>query len=299
MHQITAYGGNNGSVPFAQAVPQSPGWAPVVSNQQQEQIFQTYLDVLNVSTIQEARELPYSALQRANIITTANSPYGQFTYGPTVDGNFVPALPGELLLHGQFDQSLRLMVGHNAREGLLFTSPFASSNETALTNYITANLPTLRAWPQVLDYILTEAYPPIYDGSQAQNYTDPIARASAITAELVFTCNTHYLNTAFGNRTYAYFFTVPPALHGQDIDYTYYNDGGQSTEVLSVEVALALQEYITSFAMSGSPNGEGVPFFDMYGANATVQRLALGGIGEVLDRTANERCAFWQKALYV
>ena len=116
MHQITAYGGNNGSVPFAQAVPQSPGWQPFVSNNQQEQIFNSYLSLLNVSTIEQARQLPSSALITANIVQVGLSQYGSFTYGPTVDGDFVPAMPGELLLHGQFDKSLRVMVGHNADE---------------------------------------------------------------------------------------------------------------------------------------------------------------------------------------
>lgn len=116
MHQITAYGGNNGPVPFAQAVPQSPGFMPIASNQQQEQTFNEYLALLNVSTIEAARQLPYSALQTANIEQVGLSAYGQFTYGPTVDGDFVPALPGELLLHGQYDKDLRVMVGHNADE---------------------------------------------------------------------------------------------------------------------------------------------------------------------------------------
>ena len=116
MHQITAYGGNNGPVPFQQAVLQSPGFQPVVSNQQQEQIFNNYLGLLNVTTLEQARQLPYSALQTANIIQVGLSSYGQFTYGPAVDGDFVPQLPGLLLLHGQYDKNVRVMVGHNADE---------------------------------------------------------------------------------------------------------------------------------------------------------------------------------------
>jgi len=116
MHQITAYGGNKGPAPFQQAIPQSPGFIPVVSNQQQEQTLNTYLSLLNVSTIEQARQLPFSALQTANAIQVAQSPYGQFSYGPTVDGDFVPELPGLLLLHGQFDRNVKVMVGHNADE---------------------------------------------------------------------------------------------------------------------------------------------------------------------------------------
>ncbi|KAK1090278.1 hypothetical protein LTR48_008595 [Friedmanniomyces endolithicus] len=116
MHQITAYGGNKGPVPFQQAVPQSPGFQPLVSNQQQENTLNEFLALANVSTIEQARQLPFETLLVANVIQVGTSSYGSFTYGPTVDGNFVPALPGELLLHGQYDKSLRVMVGHNADE---------------------------------------------------------------------------------------------------------------------------------------------------------------------------------------
>ena len=54
MHQMTAYGGRD-PVPFAQALPQSPGWIPIVSHQQQEQAFMGFLDYANVSSLAEAR----------------------------------------------------------------------------------------------------------------------------------------------------------------------------------------------------------------------------------------------------
>lgn len=296
MHQITAYGGLKGPVPFQQAIPQSPGFQPFVSNQQQEDIFNAYLTLLNVTTVDEARSLPYSKLQTANIIQVGLSSYGDFTYGPTVDGKFVPALPGELLLHGQYDKNLKLMLGHNADEGLLFTSPFIQNNSD-FAESLQTNFPTIRAWPQVLEYITNTLYPPIFDGSQAQGYTNQIARAAALTSEAIFTCNTFYLDKAYGNNTYAYFFTIPPALHGEDVPYTYYN--GPSSSVLSTPIAIALQEYITHFAETGNPNEPGVPHFIMYGNNATVQDLNITGITEMMDPAATYRCNWWQKALYV
>ena len=63
-----------------------------------------------------SRCMPYSALVQANAQQVGAAVYGQFVYGPTVDGDFVPALPGELLLHGQYPKNLKVMVGHNADE---------------------------------------------------------------------------------------------------------------------------------------------------------------------------------------
>ncbi|KAK5172923.1 uncharacterized protein LTR77_003045 [Saxophila tyrrhenica] len=295
MHQMTAYGGRK-PVPFNQVVPQSPGFLPIVSNQQQEQTLNDFLALANVSTIAEARKLSFTQLLIANTIQVGLADYGGFVYGPTVDGDFVPATPGELFLHGEYAKNLKVMVGHNANEGLLFTSPFIQNN-TAFRQYLLRSLPTLRAWPSVTKYITKTLYPPVFDGSQAQGYTDQIGRASAVAAELSFTCNTFYLDKAYNNQTYSYFFTVPPALHGQDIAYTYYN-GPDPENVQNPQIAIALQEYITSFAMDGNPNERGVPHFPMYGDDATVQVLNATGISQLMDPTANYRCNWWQKALY-
>ena len=90
---------------------------------------------------------------------------------------------------------------------------------------------------------------------------------------------------------------MPPATHGEDIAYTYYN--GDNSTVESVAVATTLQEYITHFAETGNPNEAGVPFFNMYGANATVEVLNITGFSQTMDPAANARCNWWQKALYV
>lgn len=101
---------------------------------------------------------------------------------------------------------------------------------------------------------------------------------------------------SYNNQTYAYYFTVPPALHGQDVPYTYFN--GPSESVVNDTIAIAMQEYITHWAATGTPNQPGVPFFPIYGKNASVQDLGTTGIFQFVDPTANQRCDWWQKALY-
>jgi carboxylesterase type B len=86
------------------------------SNRQNEQIFNEFLSYAGVSTLDEARQLPYHKVLQANTNQIANAKYGQYVYGPVVDGDFVPALPGVLLLHGEFAKDLNIMVGHNADE---------------------------------------------------------------------------------------------------------------------------------------------------------------------------------------
>ena len=77
MHQITAYGGAKGKVPFQQAILQSPGFQPCPGSWQQDQLLQEYLQSLNVSTIQEARQLPYDTLKP--FMTAREAPRVPFT----------------------------------------------------------------------------------------------------------------------------------------------------------------------------------------------------------------------------
>jgi carboxylesterase type B len=115
MHQITAYGGEK-PVPFSQALPQSPGFPLLYTKTQQEHIFNDYLSILGVSTIEEARKMSFDQLQAANVKQVGASVYGWFVYGPAVDGDFVPALAGQLLQQGRFAKDLKVMVGHNTDE---------------------------------------------------------------------------------------------------------------------------------------------------------------------------------------
>ena len=115
-------------------------------------------------------------------------------------------------------------------------------------------------------------------------------------------CYTDYLNQAYEGKTYAYRFSVPPALHGQDIPYTFYN-GPNSSEVLRLEIpdqsiAEALQKYIVSFTATGVPSSKNLPVFPQWGNDKNLLDLNVTGIKVVKDDTANSRCAWWQKALY-
>ena len=68
--------------------------------------------------------------------------------------------------------------------------------------------------------------------------------------------------------------------------------------VRSDATAIALQEYITSFAKTGVPSGAGIPSFPLYGNDSTIINLNATSITEIMDPTANARCLWWQKALY-
>ncbi|KAH0558532.1 hypothetical protein GP486_004813 [Trichoglossum hirsutum] len=301
VHQVTAFGGvlGDGKVPFQQAIMQSPGFLPVPSLFQQEESFDAFLKLLGVNSVEQARKLPTKDLALANSMMVRNATYGTYVWGPVVDGSFVPALPGKLLLQGAFDHSVKVMVGHNFNEGIFFTDPTVT-DETKLSNYFKLQFPS--AQPSVLQFIQNTLYPPIFDGSFG--YTNPTERLDVAIAEFAFTCNANYFDRALNNKTFAYMFSVPPAVHGLDVPYTFYNDDGRPTDIVANStLAFALQKYITNFVKTGNPDGPGVPHFPQYGSGSTVVNLNVTAtnatdISETRDAVSNERCEWWQKALY-
>ncbi|KAJ5707627.1 hypothetical protein N7488_007428 [Penicillium malachiteum] len=277
MHQITAYGGQNGSVPFQQAIVQSPGWVATPDDKQPEQALQQFLKLLNVSTIAEARRLPSKKLIAVNAYQIATkSAWGEFVYTPVVDGTFVPKLPGQLLLEGGYDHNLTVMVGHTSNEGVEFTSPDSRNSSTYLTTLLKKSYPFINS--NVTRYITDVLYPP---------------------------CNLEYLNWAYGNQTFAYEFTVPPGIHGLDAIYVFYNKGQASVdgnlselEVQNETVALAVQDYITSFAQFGAPKSSLGPAFKRYGSQNILLNIGNHTIRPMRDATNASRCHFWQTAPY-
>ena len=251
-----------------------------------------------MSSLAEARKLPASALINANLYQTATqAKYGDFLYGPVVDGSFVPQLPGLLFLEGKYAKDVQVMVSQVADEGALFTDP-ATTNETYFIASIRAKFPT--ASNATIQYITQTLYPPIYDGSQP--YSNVLERAVLLDGEVFITCNEFFLDTAYQNRTYSSLFSVPPGIHGTDIGYDFYTGEGTTyASVINATVAEAQQEFIESFATNGRPTTDipGVPAFPIYGAGATVLNITATSFSEAHDPAANARCQYWQKAPYI
>lgn len=287
-HQVTAYGGR-GPALFRRAIIQSPGFPPAAPQEYQEGVAQKFLSLLNVSSIEEARQLDSAVLIAANALQVAKAEYGATVYGPVVDGVFVPEPPSVLLATGRHARNIQIVAGHQANEAPGFTPPYIRSTAD-LRNYIQQHY--IRINSSTLDYVVGVLYPEVYDGTYP--YANCLERAFLLIAESVFTCNTNFLNKAFNNQSYAYEFQLPPALHGQDVRYTFYN--GEAGVV--VPIAEIQQGYITNFVMTGNPNGAGLPPFPMQDTNTSMNAWNITGVKTVRDDTANERCIWWQQGLF-
>lgn len=309
IHQVTAYGGLRGPVPFQRAIPQSSFWSPNSSPYEQEQLLQKYLQLLNVTSLSAARELPASLLIATNEALIHSS--GANPFGPTIDGDFVPRDPRQVLFNGNCTPSVDILIGHNSQEGLLTVAPLIGQNDSVFPSVITKQF--IGMAPSVLEFVLDKLYPPVYNGSL---YADFVQRVALFVSDAFIACTTEYLANAYNNAIYGYVFDVAPGVHGQDIPYMNYlksnstsaNASSSSTssslinEILNVNetIAFALQDYVTSFTINGVPTSsvDGLIEFPMYGSNSSVINLNLASIIEIKAPIDNNRCKWWGSALY-
>lgn len=295
MHQITAYGGLK-PVSFRRAIPQSSGMLPVPGNREQEQAFQEFLSLLNVTTLNEARALPSSALLAANAKQIGNAPYGGFIFGPAVDGSFAPGIPSKLFLQGAFAKDIEILSTFNSNEGILFVDPSAYDSESLFRSQIENLFISLSS--EDVDFVFETLYPATYDGSQP--YTDSLGRAQLLVSEATFICYQNSMAKAAAQQrigTFGYQNSVWPALHGSDQALLFSNG---PTPGVDPELASIAKNAVAGFVNNGSPDKS--PISDItipaYGQNDLILNLLVNASSIIRDPTANERCDWWQKALY-
>lgn len=255
-HHLMAYGGRK-PAPFQQAIIQSPAWTPMTSMTISEPRVHDFLRFANVSSIAEARDLPTDQLMDAHDAQIFASSHGSYGFGPSVDGEYVAQDPKVALSQGQFDTSVRIMVGQNSNEGLPFTAPITS--DAQYLDFIRTNFPT--ASEDAISHIANDLYLPVFEGSMG--YRDQLGRAALTMGEGTFVCSAFALNRAYGNHS-SYLFDVFPGLHAQDVEHTFYNPdvAYPGLALLTMwgdnqTVAYVMQDYFTSFAEQGRPESRG------------------------------------------
>ena len=221
------------------------------------------------------------------------------TLGIVPDDDYVPNLPGKLFQQERFDHNLFVMTGHNQDEASRFIDNPLITNESSYAAFIESLITPLANNATALNFITQELYPPIFDGSQG--YTNQTERNN-LTFSDAFVCNARFMDQAsFVPGTYAYEFSVPPAIHGADVAYTFYDFGPVSG--VNTTVAEIMQGYLTRFAETGQPNHPMLPFFGRARPGLTVQNLGSDFVGPMLDergiKQLSERCRFWQDVPYL
>lgn len=192
------------------------------------------------------------------------------------------------------------MTGHNQDEGSLFISSKQVIDEVSYRAFLQSLIPEIVQNRSALNYITQVLYPPVFDGSQG--YTSQTERNNLTIADAVIVCHTRSMNQArFLPPTYAYEWFVPPAAHGADLKYTFYDFGPVAS--VNTTVAKILQGYLLHFAETGRPNDPTGSMFPSAKSGRTVQHIGSDFIGPTLDERGvqklSKRCQFWESAPYL
>ncbi|KAB8228467.1 Alpha/Beta hydrolase protein [Aspergillus alliaceus] len=275
LHQITAYKGLQGPSLFQQAILQSPAWEPKYDTDKEERTFRQYLKLLNVSSIEDARQISSEKLIAANAYQVSSSLYGTFTYGPVVDGIFVLDLPA-----------------------LMYTPP-SSLQDSGLSSLVDGHFPGIS---ESMKGVILNVYPPILDRNHG--YSSWLERDSLALSDICFQCKSYDLNHAHKDNSYSCVFSIPPAMHWLDHPYTFYIKGEKPIaenpifQVVNETVAYILQDYFTSFAQTGKLTSPLGPALEIYGSESRVLSLGLNNITVMRDPACDARCVYWQSAFY-
>lgn len=250
-----------------------------------------FLQSAGVTNISAARDLPSKILQQANIAAQNATPFNVVYFGPTVDGDFIPDLVPRLYSRGKYVEGLRFITSDNRNE-MRFLGNQSIKTNADFDNWVHVNFPSTPK--NIQQEIIEKIYPPVYDGSLP--YKTPQQRSDLAGKEYLISCNTVSIAEAYKNRTHNYFFDIPPAIHAQDLAYTY--NPNDPTPGFYPKVAVTLQKYLTNFVLTGNPNKKGLPKWPIYGKKAAVIAFTKTGVEQSTSDAANSRCAFWNRADY-
>lgn len=311
----------SGRMPFKRAITQST-FAINITPKQQRETFESALRTANVTSFTDLKYLSTEELQIANGLLVGNAaPFGTFLFGgclfqdhfenmrgiqsggtikisdllfpgPVTDGQHYPKYPPISIANGEYDRSVQLMPAHNAKEGILFASPFIR-NDSEFISHITTLFPEI---PAAALYNLTrDLYPSDWSGTQG--YVDQLGRIEQLVADYFILCNTYFLKRATpSNTTLSYVFSIPPAWHSGDLPYTFMDPdqpGGTN-----VTLARLLQKYLTYFVATGYPD----PSTKVLNNDSTgvVRNLDDNGFGIIEDDIISpDRCEWWGQGLFL
>lgn len=198
-----------GRTPFKQVIAQSPGMIPELH--QGETIFYDFMDYLNVTSLQEARDLDSKAIIEGNFAHIGAAPTTTYIYGPTRDGDYVTESLVSALKNGNFDKSVKTLVAHNIFEGAFFFDPTVETDDE-FGAWLERSLPGLDE--ERKSYIMDSLYPSVFDGSLG--YVDQSTRGMKLQAEAVIDCNFHFAGRAKSEDGYACMILCIPDYFGDD-----------------------------------------------------------------------------------
>lgn len=247
-------------VPFQQAILSSPGYRPRVDrSKEMTEVYELFLDATDCADVACLRELPEEAMVDASKYMALDAPQGEFAAPsigpqPVIDGNLVLDLPDRVLAENPQRSGCitRVIAGGMQNEGLGWAN---------------------RTWP---DFVSAFARTPsdatietiqaLYEAPQNESASvpeDPLQQTPIgdFYADMHHSCHSYftaeYWPSDTSTETYRYEMSIPPAAHGQDLNYYFYDSAIEeiASDLVMKEVALEFQANLRRFILGQDMEG--------------------------------------------
>jgi carboxylesterase type B len=137
-NQLILYGGEE-NPPFRAAIPEYPWWQTYKTDAILDTQFRDLLIASNCTELDCLRNLSEKDLANATQATyqiayeSGNYAYGDFYYGPAVDGEIIRDIPSNEFKQGHFNK-VALLTDHDGFEGAVFTNFSTTSTSQLMDN---------------------------------------------------------------------------------------------------------------------------------------------------------------------
>ena len=302
--QLTMY---NATLPkiFRAAIAEYPWWQPYHDPNVYEQQYAQLLNVTNCSNLTCLRAVPEGALRTAAEQTYyyGYKPallfgYGDFYYGPALDGTILPNLPSTAFSSGAFTP-VPLLVNRDGYEGVVFSN---SSLTTQAEE--TADLQLL--------YPLADAnfFEELYQHYPASDFNSTFYQRSQIFGDSFVDCGTMTMALKMSQRSqpvWKMLFDAGSKLHGATEGFLF----GANESVAqgnNATLAAIMKDWFVSFVVHNDPNAESwtnvtKPAWPTYMQNQTstpaIIDVEVGSIGVSGDPDYSANCMWWTQQFNV
>ncbi|KAL5371690.1 hypothetical protein DPSP01_014070 [Paraphaeosphaeria sporulosa] len=296
--QLTWKGGNH-TPPFRAAMADFPWWQQFLREEQLTKQYDNLLEAANCATLMCLKALPEDILKEATQATYISAyadkayGYGNFYYGPYVDGDIIRDLPSRELRAGKFVK-VPTWVSREGYEGFTFSNQSMTTTEEEAKDLHTQ-------FPYANETFVDDVFG-LYPRDQ---FNSTFWQRSTWFGDFSINCPTYYVASSLASSkvpVYKQIFNVGTQLHGATgpylADLNYASEPGAN-----VTLANILRDWYVSFIVHSDPNKQswsGVskndwPDYDVSGQVMSVNFTELGAVDDTFyDDT--QRCNFfWEK----
>ncbi|OQO08698.1 hypothetical protein B0A48_06568 [Cryoendolithus antarcticus] len=249
MNQMIMYGGVS-NPPFRAVVAEYPWWQPYHNNTILQNQYRNLLSASNCTTLACLRGLSTEALKTAGQKTYSDAYYqddvvafGDFYYGPSVDGNIIRDLPSNEFKQGHFTK-VPLLVDHDGYEGYLYTNRSETTIEQETTGLM-----------KLFPYAKQTFFDRLYQLYPREAYNSTLFQREKLFGDFIIMCPTYYMASAisdWGLPAYKLIFNAGTQLHGATAPFIFQpTDAAYSN---NLTISAYMKDWFISFVTDLDPN---------------------------------------------